>query len=73
MDFICAHFNLTEDAAAGLLQVLITQGHIVEQDSASCATGQCSSHCRRHQTSYLWVDNKLKPFPKQFSIQVKQL
>ncbi|QKI88495.1 FeoC-like transcriptional regulator [Thiomicrorhabdus xiamenensis] len=66
LDDIINRFDLSRDAAEGLLQPLISQGHI-QSLSASCSTGRCSSACQSNQTYYQWLDNKLRQlnFPVQ--------
>lgn len=59
------HFNIDEQAAIGLLEPLLQQGHIqeIEQRLSNCSTGQCSTHC--HQVSkgaeFQWIDKPIKP------------
>jgi len=52
------HFDLTDDAAKGMLSLLIKQGHVQSIDAQSCSTGQCSTHCTQSNQGeqYLWRD-----------------
>lgn len=56
------HFDLTEDAALGLIEPLIQQGYIQQLDEADCSSGNCSTDC--HQSSlghsYQWLGKPLK-------------
>ena len=56
------HFDLTEEAAYGLIRPLIQQGHVQEIKIASCSTGECSTGCTQNSQgpSYQWVDKRLK-------------
>lgn len=62
---ICNRFDLTSDAARGLLQPLLSQGHIqtIENFSkvtSSCNSGGCGGGCASQQTYYQWLDRKVK-------------
>lgn len=52
------HFDVTEEAAKGMLALLIKQGHVQAIDSQGCASGQCSTGCSQanNDEQYLWRD-----------------
>jgi hypothetical protein len=56
------HFDLTEEAASGLITPLLKQGHVQEINASSCATGGCSTGCSHNSQgpSYQWIDKRLK-------------
>ena len=56
------HFDITEDAALGLIEPLIKQGFIQSLDSSGCESGSCSSGCdqNNHSISYLWLGKAVK-------------
>lgn len=72
--FICTHFDVTQEAAEGILEVLTAQGHVVKLNgsNSSCPSNQCSTSCQSNQVAYQWIAKKLKPLPKNVSIQIKQ-
>ena len=56
------HFDLTDEAAFGLINPLLKQGHVQEIDASSCSTGECSTSCSQNSRgpTYQWVDKRLK-------------
>lgn len=60
------HFDLSEEAALGLLAPLLKQGHIQSLSFSRCATGHCLSSCSHpsvHQSnnpSYQWMDQPIQ-------------
>lgn len=71
LENILHHFDITEDAAQGLLAPLIQQGHILEISAASCSSGKCSSGCNSASNRYQWIEKKHKPFPFPIRLQVQ--
>ncbi|MBO1926907.1 transcriptional regulator [Thiomicrorhabdus sp. 6S2-11] len=72
---ICNRFDLSEDAAAGLLQPLVQQGHIQTIDNfsattTSCNSGGCSGGCASQQTYYQWLERKVKQLSLPVQIKV---
>lgn len=66
LDDIVNHFDLTDEAAKGLLDPLVRQGHIQRLPAASaCQSGRCSSGCASSKKSdhYLWRDKCLVSLP----------
>lgn len=55
---ISAHFDLSEDALAGLLIPLLKQGHITAKQAASCGSGCGTSCALQSKTTYQWLDKK---------------
>ena len=55
------HFDLTDEAAKGMLAMLIKQGHVQVIDAQSCSSGQCSPSCTQanQDEQYLWRDKCL--------------
>jgi predicted HTH transcriptional regulator len=56
------HFDLSEEAAFGLINPLLKQGHVQEINASSCSTGKCSTGCSQNSKgpTYQWVDKRLK-------------
>ncbi|GKT12605.1 MAG: putative ferrous iron transport protein C [Thiomicrorhabdus sp.] len=56
------HFDLTEDAALGLIEPLIVQGFIQSLEHGECSSGQCTTSCaqKSHGMTYLWIGKPLK-------------
>ncbi|WP_127471211.1 FeoC-like transcriptional regulator [Thiomicrorhabdus aquaedulcis] len=59
---ICRHFDLTQEAALGLVQPLLTQGFVQAVSADVCASGACQSGCGSSKStpSYQWVNRRLK-------------
>ena len=55
------HFDVSEEAAKGMLSLLVKQGHVQTLDAHGCASGQCSSSCSQANPDnyYLWCDQCL--------------
>ncbi|MCF6253547.1 MAG: FeoC-like transcriptional regulator [Thiomicrorhabdus sp.] len=61
---IQAHFDLSEDAALGLLSPLLQQGHVLRLSTAnSCSSQTCHSSCAQLDTTprYQWSTSAKKP------------
>ncbi len=56
------HFDLTDEAALGLITPLLKQGHVQEINASSCSTQECSTGCSQNSLgpTYQWVDKRLK-------------
>ncbi len=63
-------FDLSEEAAFGLMNPLLEQGHVQEISASSCSTGNCSTGCSQNSKgpSYQWMDKRLKNL--SISIQI---
>ncbi len=64
------HFDLSDEAAFGLIDPLLKQGHVQEIKASSCSTGKCSTGCSQKSKgpAYQWVDKRLKNL--SISIQI---
>jgi hypothetical protein len=62
-------FDLSKEAAEGLLDPLIRQGHVLPIQGHTCTRGRCSS-CSTGQTSehYIWRE---KCYPHSIPIKVQ--
>jgi hypothetical protein len=61
---IQAHFDLSEDAALGLLEPLLQQGHVLKLSSSSlCSSQACHSSCTQSDVTprYQWSTSVKKP------------
>ncbi|BBP46775.1 hypothetical protein THMIRHAS_21480 [Thiosulfatimonas sediminis] len=69
---ICRRFDLSTDAAEGLLAPLIQQGHIqiLQNFSAtSCHSGGCGAACQGQQGYYQWLEHKIRPLSVPIQVQ----
>ncbi len=60
---IQVHFDLSKEAALGLLHPLLQQGHVLKISPPSCyQTTTCQTHCTPSSTPYFqWYDTPKKP------------
>ncbi|CAN8139320.1 putative ferrous iron transport protein C [uncultured Thiomicrorhabdus sp.] len=75
---ICNRFDLSDDAAQGLLEPLVQQGHIqtienFAEKGISCHSGGCGGSCSNQQSYYQWLDRKVKQlnFPVQLKVAIE--
>jgi len=64
LDDIQAYFDLTEDAALGLLDPLLKQGHVLRLASSNaCSSQTCHSNCTQLNDTlrYQWSNSIKKP------------
>ncbi len=71
---IQAHFDLSEEAALGLLHPLLQQGHVIMANTvSSCQSQTCTTNCAHSTqtptTTYQWSSSP----KKQISIPVQPL
>ncbi len=71
---IQAHFDLSEEAALGLLKPLLQQGHVIVANTVSSCQGQtCTTSCTHSTqiatTTYQWIESP----KKQVSIPIQPL